>query len=87
MIETLEVWENGTLIDSATGTVPDGDARRVRARRAVDSRLSALTTAANNWGTLTATQRTDAMLLAVKTVVLLARLVLARFDTDDQPDT
>lgn len=87
MIETLEVWENGELVSSGTDTVPDGDARRSRARRAVDSRLATLTTAVNSWGSLTAAQRTDAQLLAIKTVVLLARIVLARFDTDDQPDT
>lgn len=85
--ETIEVWEDGVLVDSKTGTVPDPDARKRRARLAVDTGLAQLTTAAKDWASLTATERTAAQLVAVKLVVLLARMVLGRFDTDDQPDT
>lgn len=70
---------DGLVAESDVPDVPEvvnADALRDR----IAQNIATLEDASDNWGTLTAAQRTAAMGVAVRTVARIARLILNRLD-------
>lgn len=81
----IETYKDGKVISTRTVEIPAEQDREDRLRARVDGQLADLKTAVNGWDGLTAAQRTAATKQALRVVLALSRLVLRRFDADDEP--